>query len=98
MNLNDQKKDNFAKQFSAGLVLFVMLLMIGVFLFQYAPIIAFFWLSGLGFGYILQRSRFCSSVPGSRLNRQHRCNPWGAGGTGLDNHRFYCGQIFLSPH
>lgn len=59
MNLSDQKKDDFAKQFSVGLVLFVMLLMVGAFLFQYAPIIAFFWLSGLGFGYILQRSRFC---------------------------------------
>ena len=59
MNLSDQKKDDFAKQFSVGLVLFVMLLMVGVFLLQYAPMIAFFWLSGLGFGYVLQRSRFC---------------------------------------
>jgi len=59
MNLGDQKKDQFSKQFSTGLILFAILMMVAIFLFQYAPIIAFFWISGLAFGYILQRSRFC---------------------------------------
>lgn len=59
MPINDHKKDNFAKQFSAGIMLVVILLMVGVFLFQYAPMIAFFWFSGIACGYILQRARFC---------------------------------------
>lgn len=59
MNQGNAKKDKFSRQFSVGLVLVVIVLMIAVFLFQYAPMMAFFWLSGLGFGYILQRARFC---------------------------------------
>jgi hypothetical protein len=55
----DHKKDEFSQQFSAGSILLLMLLLMGLFLFQYSMVTAFFWISGIAFGYTLQRSRFC---------------------------------------
>lgn len=52
--LNQEKR-----QFFYGLGLLVLVLMIGVFLFAFSSLSAFYWLSGIGLGYLLQRSRFC---------------------------------------
>jgi uncharacterized membrane protein YedE/YeeE len=42
-----------------GIGLFVLLLVAGILLHMKQPILAFFWMSGIAFGFILQRSRFC---------------------------------------
>lgn len=58
-NSGMSKKDKEPNQFSTGLVLFIIMTFIGFLLFRSEPIIAFFWFSGILFGYVIQRSRFC---------------------------------------
>lgn len=59
VKVNDQKKNEFSQQFSAGSILLLIVILTGFFLFRFSPMVAFFWISGIAFGYILQRSRFC---------------------------------------
>ncbi len=47
------------KQFFYGLGLLVLVFVIGFFLFAFSSLSAFYWLSGIFLGYLLQRSRFC---------------------------------------
>ncbi|MHC1719173.1 MAG: YeeE/YedE thiosulfate transporter family protein [Clostridiaceae bacterium] len=46
-------------QLPYGLALLVILLSIGIFQYSISPLACFFWISGIVFGFILQRSRFC---------------------------------------
>lgn len=46
-------------QLSAGIVLAVVLVLLGLYIQTQNPKGAFIWMIGLGFGYTLQRSRFC---------------------------------------
>lgn len=46
-------------QFPYGFVLLVILIAIGIYEYSNSPLVSFFWISGIIFGFILQRSRFC---------------------------------------
>lgn len=46
-------------QIALGLVLLVLIMATGFLLFRKSPRLAFFWISGNLFGYVLQRGRFC---------------------------------------
>ncbi len=48
-----------ANQIPRGLALLTMVLFIGYLFAQKSPVLGFFWLSGIAFGFILQRARFC---------------------------------------
>lgn len=55
----NNQKNKFPNQFLTGLLLFIILAIIGFMLFLTEAIIAFYWFSGIFFGYVIQRSRFC---------------------------------------
>ncbi|UNC92775.1 YeeE/YedE thiosulfate transporter family protein [Candidatus Contubernalis alkaliaceticus] len=54
-----QKKTNKVKQPKIAVVVLLINLVICLFLFLYKPYLPGIWFFGLGFGYVLQRSRFC---------------------------------------
>lgn len=54
-----QRKKNRTNQPRTGLLLLIFCMVVGVFFALWSPLHAFYWFSGLGFGYILQKSRFC---------------------------------------
>ncbi len=56
---NLRKRYKRKNQVPAGIAVLVAILAIAYFLGQRSPLLAFFWLSGIAFGFILQRARFC---------------------------------------
>ncbi|QSX09398.1 YeeE/YedE family protein [Alkalibacter rhizosphaerae] len=57
--MSDPRKKNRPNQPRTGLLLLTACVIIGVFFAFRSPLHAFYWFSGLGFGYVLQKSRFC---------------------------------------
>ncbi len=57
LDQDNLKKDEKQSFYGTGLI--IALFLIGFFLFLSSPLTAFYWLTGIILGYILQRSRFC---------------------------------------
>lgn len=57
MYLNKTKKTK--NQIPFGIIVLVLSIIFSVFLHNMSDILAFFWITGIAFGFILQRSKFC---------------------------------------
>lgn len=53
------KTSKFKNQIPFGMFLFLLILFFGIFLNSISKILSFFWITGIIFGFILQKSRFC---------------------------------------
>lgn len=53
------KTSKFKNQTPFGMFLFLLILFFGIFLNSISKILSFFWITGIIFGFILQKSRFC---------------------------------------
>lgn len=51
-----KKKPN---QIPAGIIMALVIVAIGLFLMSVSPMVSLYWFIGIGFGFILQRGRFC---------------------------------------
>ncbi|SJZ48690.1 hypothetical protein SAMN02745973_00788 [Garciella nitratireducens DSM 15102] len=53
------KITKFKNQIPFGIILLFLIVLFGIFLNSVSKILSFFWITGIIFGFILQRSRFC---------------------------------------
>lgn len=51
-----QKKRN---QVPLGIIVLVFVIAFGIFLYSKSHLLSFFWITGIAFGFVLQRSKFC---------------------------------------
>ncbi|NTW72520.1 MAG: YeeE/YedE family protein [Eubacteriaceae bacterium] len=59
MASNDLQKESYHSQLSFGIVILILCTALGIILTKISMVLAFYWISGIGFGFILQKSRFC---------------------------------------
>jgi hypothetical protein len=75
-------------QLPYGMIAILIIVAIGIFLGTKSATLALFWITGLGFGFILQKARFCFTAS--------MRDPYLTGGTSLcyNNYRIYCNKIW----
>lgn len=57
--MNASKNGNKIDQFIIGMILFIIIIIIGLYITMGSKILGYYWISGIALGFILQKSRFC---------------------------------------
>lgn len=53
------RENKLKNQVPIGILVFILIVFFGIYLSKTSSVLSFFWITGIGFGFILQRSRFC---------------------------------------
>ncbi len=59
MDVTKSSKRKRKNQLPAGIILLIILVIAGIFFFQSSPMLGIYWIFGIAFGFVLQKSRFC---------------------------------------